>query len=140
MVVVKEEGLDKHWTAPQVFLGALLNFFPMSLPIYLFRFEYLSCNSNRITSQFDSKNAFEFGQDLWVRNSLAGLIILNDRGLFIYFLCHILLGELLFLPGGLDCLPDGRRDFWWRGDLVIAIKFSYALMVGTWQETGQNEE
>ena len=102
------------------------------------------------TTKLDSQGPLHLGENLGTRDSLSGLVILDDRGLLVDLLCEFLLCQLLVPTGSLDGLwhtwrmsdleriQDGDTHLAYGGidlgrwcDLVLTIEFRYSLVIRT---------
>ena len=86
--------------------------------------------ANVLTAQFNAQDALHFAENLRMRNSLATLILLDDRGLFVNAHSQVLLRHGLGLARLSNNLADGRRHPRRRRNIIRAIQLGNALVIG----------
>lgn len=86
--------------------------------------------ANVLTAQFNAQDALHFAENLCMRNGLATLILLDDRGLFVNAHSQVLLRHGLGLARLSNNLADGRRHPRRRRNIIRAIQLGNALVIG----------
>lgn len=80
-------------------------FFPISEPEADVNFAYERDEEREAhTTQFDTQDPLQLGEDLSVRNSFSGLVILDDGRLLVGLLSEFLLRQLFFHTSTLNSL------------------------------------
>lgn len=86
--------------------------------------------ANVLTAQFNAQDTLHFAENLCMRNGLATLILLDDRGLFVNAHSQVLLRHGLGLARLSNNLADGRRHPRRRRNIIRAIQLGNALVIG----------